>query len=102
MTEFAIATRRVPHSLRPITGVVILAVALSFGCWEQMDDGKWFPQMKRAAGGPGHFEFVVLERRSDARDSRRPTARFPLAAPALPDLASPWTIGEPRTPSRTR
>jgi mono/diheme cytochrome c family protein len=29
------------------TLLVVCAVAGSTGCWEQIDDGKWFPQMKR-------------------------------------------------------
>jgi hypothetical protein len=31
----------------PIAVAVAFAATLGTGCWEQMDDGKWFPQMKR-------------------------------------------------------
>ncbi len=26
---------------------IFFVLPLSFGCWEQVDGGKWFPQMKR-------------------------------------------------------
>jgi mono/diheme cytochrome c family protein len=30
-----------------LAGLLVAAVALGTGCWEQMDGGQWFPQMKR-------------------------------------------------------
>ncbi len=31
----------------PLAVLVVFAATLGTGCWEQLDDGKWFPQMKR-------------------------------------------------------
>ena len=31
----------------PIAVLIVFAATLGTGCWEQMDDGQWFPQMKR-------------------------------------------------------
>ena len=33
--------------LTALTVAVALVMGAAFGCWEQMDDGEWFPQMKR-------------------------------------------------------
>ena len=40
-------SHRMPLLPRRMTLLTMLAVALSFGCWEQIDGGEWFPQMKK-------------------------------------------------------
>lgn len=36
-----------PKRRRFLWGTLALSLAVSMGCWEQIDDGDWFPQMKR-------------------------------------------------------
>ncbi len=84
MTEFAIQTKQ-SASLRPLTVLVMLAVAASFGCWEQIDDGKWFPQMKRQ---PVIQAFEEVKWNDQMQGFVPPDGTVPVGGSALPDLAS--------------
>jgi len=64
---------------------VMLAVAASFGCWEQMDDGKWFPQMKRQ---PAIQAFEAVWHRDQMQGFTPPDGTVPVGGSSLPDLAS--------------
>jgi mono/diheme cytochrome c family protein len=67
--------------------VVITAAALSmsFGCWEQVDGGKWFPQMKR------QITVQAFEENSFAGQTQGfspPEGTVPVGWGGVPDLAS--------------
>jgi mono/diheme cytochrome c family protein len=70
---------------RLLTGAVLLAVAVSVGCWEQMDDGKWFPQMKRQ---PAVQAFEVVAHRGQLEGFVPPEGTVPVGGSSLPDLGS--------------
>jgi mono/diheme cytochrome c family protein len=74
-----------PTRLRMPMIVGLLAVAASFGCWEQMDDGKWFPQMKRQ---PALQAFEFVEHRGQAQGFVPPDGTVPVGGSSLPDLES--------------
>ena len=81
-----ISARTSPQaSLRPLTVLTALFVAASFGCWEQMDDGKWFPQMKRQ---PAVQAFERVAFRDQAQGFVPPEGTVPVGGSALPDLAA--------------
>jgi hypothetical protein len=65
--------------------LVVAVVAGSFGCWEQMDDGEWFPQMKRQLAVQA-FEEVLY--RDQMQGFVPPDGTVPVGGSALPDLAS--------------
>jgi mono/diheme cytochrome c family protein len=71
--------------LRPLTAIVMTAVALSFGCWEQLDDGEWFPQMKRQIAIQA-FEQVTY--RDQLQGFVPPEGTVPIGTSGLPDLAN--------------
>ena len=75
--------RRRRTSLSPI--VVILAVATTFGCWEQIDDGKWFPQMKRQ---PAIQAFEQVLHRGQMQGFTPPEGTVPVGGSSVPDLDS--------------
>ena len=80
-----ISARTSPQaSLRPLTVLTALFVAASFGCWEQMDDGKWFPQMKRQ---PVVQAFELVTYRDQAQGFVPPDGTVPVGGSALPDVA---------------
>jgi len=72
-------------SLRPLTTLVMLAVAGSLGCWEQMDDGNWFPQMKRQ---PAVQAFEQVLHRGQMQGFTPPDGTVPVGGSSLPDLES--------------
>ena len=72
-------------SLRPLTTLVMLAVVGSFGCWEQMDDGNWFPQMKRQ---PAVQAFEQVLHRGQMQGFTPPDGTVPVGGASLPDLES--------------
>jgi hypothetical protein len=84
MSEIAIRTAR-RALLRPLTVLVTFLVAGSFGCWEQMDDGKWFPQMKRQ---PAIQAFEEVTWRDQMQGFVPPEGTVPIGSSGLPDLAS--------------
>ncbi len=72
-------------ALQPPMVAVLLAVVASFGCWEQMDGGKWFPQMKRQ---PAVQAFELVTHRGQAQGFVPPEGTVPVGGSALPDLAN--------------
>lgn len=60
-----------------------LLVAGSVGCWEQMDDGKWFPQMKRQ---PAVQAFELVVHRDQRQGFVPPDGTVPVGGSSLPDL----------------
>lgn len=72
-------------TLRKATLLTLLAVSASFGCWEQMDDGEWFPQMKRQAAVQA-FEQVAYK--GQLQGFTPPEDTVPVGGSALPHLAS--------------
>ena len=75
--------RRRPSRIAALT--VGLLVAGSFGCWEQMDDGKWFPQMKRQ---PTVQAFEVVTWRDQLQGFVPPEGTVPVGGSSLPDLGA--------------
>lgn len=69
----------------PLMGLVLLAVALSFGCWEQIDDGNWFPQMKRQ---PAIQAYEEVKWNGQLEGFTPPEGTVPIGSSGLPDLGS--------------
>lgn len=63
----------------------ILIVPLTFGCWEQIDDGKWFPQMKRQITVQA-FEEVKLN--NQLQGFMPPEGTVPVTWGKIPDLGA--------------
>ena len=63
-------------------GLALLVVG-SLGCWEQMDDGKWFPQMKRQ---PAVQAFELVVHRDQRQGFVPPDGTVPVGGSSLPDL----------------
>lgn len=72
-------------SRRTSAFAIVVAVAFSMGCWEQIDDGKWFPQMKRQAAIQA-FEEVQLGGRTEGFTP--PEGTVPVGAAGIPDVAT--------------
>jgi hypothetical protein len=64
---------------------VTLLMGTSFGCWEQIDDGKWFPQMKRQ---PAIQAFELVEYNDQRQGFSPPEGTVPIGWEAVPDLES--------------
>ncbi len=64
---------------------VLLAVAGSLGCWEQLDGGKWFPLMKRQ---PAVQAFEEVTHRGQMQGFAPPEGTVPVGGDAIPDLAA--------------
>jgi mono/diheme cytochrome c family protein len=62
-----------------------LFLSMSFGCWEQIDDGKWFPQMKRQIPVQA-FELNTFPGQSQG--FRPPEGTVPVTWGSVPDVAS--------------
>jgi hypothetical protein len=82
MSELVMHTPRV--RLRLLTVLVLFWVAASFGCWEQMDDGEWFPQMKRQ---PAIQAFEEVTWNGQLQGFTPPDGTVPVGSSGLPDLA---------------
>jgi hypothetical protein len=82
MSELVMHTPRV--RLRLLTVLVLFWVAASFGCWEQMDDGEWFPQMKRQ---PAIQAFEEVTWNGQLEGFTPPDGTVPVGSSGLPDLA---------------
>ncbi len=65
--------------------VIALFVGASFGCWEQMDGGEWFPLMKRQ---PAVQAFEEVLHRGQMQGFTPPDGTVPIGGSKLPDLAS--------------
>lgn len=72
-------------SFRLLVSLVALTGAGSFGCWEQMDGGKWFPQMKRQPAIQAFEEFTYQDQ---MQGFTPPDGTVPVGGSSLPDLAS--------------
>ena len=70
---------------RSFLAAVLLAVAASVGCWEQMDDGKWFPQMKRQ---PAVQPFERIAHRGQLQGFLPPEGTVAVGGSSIPDLAN--------------
>jgi len=64
--------------------LVLLAVG-SLGCWEQMDDGKWFPQMKRQLAVQAFEEVDNLDQ---LQGFTPPEGTVPVDWASVPELAA--------------
>jgi len=80
MTEIRLHGLRAP---RPLSVLVMLAVAASFGCWEQLDGGKWFPQMKKQPAIQA-FEYVPYD--DHVQGFSPPAGSVPVGGSAIPDV----------------
>jgi mono/diheme cytochrome c family protein len=81
---------------RAWTLVVMLAVAASFGCWEQMDGGEWFPQMKKQIAVQA-FEQVDWDHQEQGFTP--PDGTVPIGGSALPDLAAMSLVEQDAVPN---
>jgi len=64
---------------------IFFVLPLSFGCWEQVDGGKWFPQMKRQITVQAFEENTYV---GQAQGFSPPEGTVPIGWGAVPDLAS--------------
>jgi hypothetical protein len=71
--------------LRRLAVVGLLAMATSFGCWEQMDGGEWFPQMKRQQAVQA---FEQVTHRDQMQGFVPPDGTVPVGGSAFPDLVA--------------
>lgn len=62
--------------------LALLVMVPAFGCWEQIDDGNWFPQMKRQMAVQAYEEMTYLDQREGFTP---PEGTVPVGALA-PDL----------------
>ena len=75
---------------------IFLVLPLSFGCWEQVDDGYWFPQMKR------QITVQAFEENTHAGQTvgfSPPEGTVPLGWGAVPDLASMTMAEQDKLPN---
>ena len=75
---------------RAMAVAITLGIGASFGCWEQIDDGNWFPQMKRQ---PAIQAFERVAYHDQEQGFSPPEGTMPVDWAAVPDLAS-MTIPE--------
>ena len=61
----------------------ILALVASLGCWEQIDDGDWFPQMKRQ---PAFQAFERVPYKGQEQGFMPPEGTVPVGWASVPDL----------------
>lgn len=71
---------------RLLLGLTLLSVAAAPGCWEQIDDGKWFPQMKRqiAVQAFEYDNFIP----GNPQGLTPPEGTLPVTWGSVPDLES--------------
>ncbi len=81
MRDFTSESKR--RAARIPVWVAAFAIAASLGCWEQMDDGKWFPQMKRQ---PAVQAFEAVLHRGQLQGFTPPDGTVPVGGSAVPDL----------------
>jgi mono/diheme cytochrome c family protein len=84
MSELVKRSPRRPALPRPWTVAVLLVVAASFGCWEQMDGGAWFPQMKKQ---PAIQAFEEIPYHDQLQGFVPPDGTIPVGGSSLPDVA---------------
>ena len=78
-------SRREGTRSRSMAVLVALLMAASFGCWEQIDDGKWFPQMKRQ---PTIQAFELVKYDDQRQGFTPPEGTVPIGWESVPELAS--------------
>lgn len=71
------------RSARLLAVLTALAAAGSWGCWEQLDGGQWFPQMKRQ---PAVQAFEEVLHGGQMQGFTPPEGTVPVGAGAEPDL----------------
>jgi mono/diheme cytochrome c family protein len=67
---------------------IFAILPLSFGCWEQVDDGEWFPQMKRQITVQA-FEYNTHTQLPEGQNQNfsPPEGTVPVGWGAVPDLS---------------
>ena len=65
--------------------IASLVLPLSMGCWEQIDDGKWFPQMKRQIAVQAFEEVKFADQRQGFTP---PEGTVPIGWVSVPDVAN--------------
>ena len=63
----------------------ILALTTSLGCWEQVDGGQWFPQMKRQIAVQAYEDVTYREQ---GQGFTPPAGTVPVSFASVPDLES--------------
>ncbi len=66
---------------RAFTLVLVAAVAGSTGCWEQLDGGEWFPQMKRQQAVQA---YEAVEHRNQLQGFTPPEGTVPITGGEAP------------------
>jgi mono/diheme cytochrome c family protein len=64
---------------------ILLALVASTGCWEQIDDGKWFPQMKRQIAVQAFEDVTYLDH---GQGFTPPEGTVPVTYGDVPDLTA--------------
>jgi mono/diheme cytochrome c family protein len=82
-----------------LMSLVMVAVAGSFGCWEQMDGGKWFPQMKRQPAIQAFEEFLHDDQ---MQGFTPPDGTVPVGRSGLPDLTEMDLAAQDALPNPVR
>jgi len=78
-------SRREDIRSRSMAVLVALLMGASFGCWEQIDDGNWFPQMKRQ---PAIQAFELVKYDDQGQGFLPPEGTVPIGWESVPELAS--------------
>jgi mono/diheme cytochrome c family protein len=84
--------------LQPLTALVLLAVAASFGCWEQVS-AEWFPQMKRQ---PTIQAFERVEWNDQLEGFTPPEGTVPVGGSTVPYLAGMDMAAQDALPNPVR
>ncbi|MEZ4216056.1 MAG: cytochrome c [Myxococcota bacterium] len=71
--------------MRRLGVALALLAASSVGCWEQIDGGKWFPQMKRQAAVQA---FERVDHAGQLQGFTPPDGTVPVGGAGVPDLAA--------------
>ena len=72
-------------SKRKVALAIAFGATMSLGCWEQIDGGKWFPQMKRQIAVQA---FEEVNHDGQLEGFTPPAGTVPVGAGGRPDLAS--------------
>jgi len=78
-------SRRDPKLRSWLTVALGLALVAGIGCWEQVDDGNWFPQMKRQ---PTFQAFERVPYRDQKQGFVPPEGTVPVGWGDVPELAA--------------
>ena len=72
-------------SKRKIALAIAFGATMSLGCWEQIDGGKWFPQMKRQLAVQA---FEQVDHQGQMQGFTPPAGTVPIGMGDRPDLPS--------------